>query len=187
MGVELGVAGPAGAVPERGADEAVGFDEVLPVASSAGVTRLGGQVVEHGADRPIVGDGDRVVHVTGPERPEKRDALGGGERQVIAGPTLRAELHAQVLSGGGSAGEQVPKHLSIDLADEPEALGGRSDPLAGRFTPTEVVVVDVVGDLVEVVLRATGDAEPPYRQHRSVRRWVFGDRPMPESSAWTSP
>ena len=41
MGVKLGVAGPAGAVPKRRADETLGFDELLPVTSSAGETGFG--------------------------------------------------------------------------------------------------------------------------------------------------
>ena len=69
----------------------------------------------------------------------------------------------------------------------PESFGCRTDPLAGRFTAPEVVVVDVIGDLVEVVLRAAGGAEAPYRQHRSARWGVFGDRSMVVSSGWTSP
>ena len=54
MGVELGIAGPAGSMPEGCTDEAVGLDELATPGSSSGVTRLGGQVVEHGANRPVV-------------------------------------------------------------------------------------------------------------------------------------
>ena len=136
MGVELGVASPAGAVPERRADEAIGFDEVLPVTSSAGITGLDGQVVEHGADRPIVGSGDLVADMVWPERPKKRRAFGSGERQVVAGASLRAELNAKILSGGRPSGEQVPQGLRVDLADESEPFGRRSDPLPRCFTPT---------------------------------------------------
>ena len=41
VGVELGIAGPAGAVTERGADEPVGLDELLAAGSAPGVARLG--------------------------------------------------------------------------------------------------------------------------------------------------
>ena len=83
MGVELGVAGPAGPMPERGADEAVGLDELATPGSSSGVTRLGRQVIEHGANSPVVGSGDRVPDMVWSECPEERDALRGRECQVV--------------------------------------------------------------------------------------------------------
>ncbi len=95
MGVELGVAGPAGAVPKRRADEPLGFDQLGPGMATAGVAGLLGEVVEHGADGPVVGDRDRVTDLLGSEGPEQGDALGGGERQVVAGPAAWLDLEAQ--------------------------------------------------------------------------------------------
>ena len=46
VGVKLGVAGPAGAVPEGGSDEPVGFDELVTSGPPAGVTGFGGEVVK---------------------------------------------------------------------------------------------------------------------------------------------
>ena len=71
VGVELRVAGPAGAVPEGGADEPVGFDELVTAGAPAGVAGLGGEVVEDGADGPVMGNGDRVADLLGPECPEQ--------------------------------------------------------------------------------------------------------------------
>ena len=134
-----------------------------------------------------MGGGDGVTDLVRPECPQKRDALGGRERQVVAGASFLGQPGSQVVPGGGPAGEQVPESLGVDLADKSEPFGRRSDPLARRFTPSEVVVIDVVGDLVEVVLGAAGGAEPPYRQHRGARQRVFGDRSMTESSGSASP
>ena len=108
------------------------------------------------SDRPVMGGRDGVTDLVWPERPEKGDALGGRERQVVAGASFLGQPGSQVVPGGGPAGEQVPERLGVDLADEPELFGCRADPLARCFTPPEVVVVDVVGDLVEVVLGAAG-------------------------------
>ena len=87
-----------------------------------------------------------------------------------------------MVPGGGLAGQQVPERLGVDLADESKLCGRRADPTARCFSASEVVVVDVVGDLVEVVVGATGAAEPPYRQHRDVWQALFVDEPMTESS-----
>src|ERR1035438_72345 len=88
--------------------------------SSPGVTRLGGQMVEHGTDRPVVGDGDGVTDLVGAERPEKGDALRRGERQVVAGTAFLAEAGSEVISNRRLAGEQVPERIGVDLAGESE-------------------------------------------------------------------
>ena len=82
-----------------------------------------------------------------------------------------------MVPGGGLAGEQVPESLGVDLADKSKLCRRGADPTARRFTPSEVVVIDVVGDLVEVVVSAAGAAEPPYRQHRGV--WQRCSRTSP--------
>jgi hypothetical protein len=87
-----------------------------------------------------------------------------------------------MVPGGGLAGEQVPESLGVDLADKYKLCRRRADPTARCFTPSEVVVIDVVGDLVEVVVSAAGAAEPPYRQHRGISDAVFVDEPMTKSS-----
>ena len=109
-------------------------------------------MIKYGGDGPIVGDRDRVTDLGGSEGPEQRDALGGGERQVVAGPAARLDLEAQRLTLRRGPGQQVPQRLGFDLARQPERFGRRPDPLSRCLAATEVVVVDVVGDLVEVVV-----------------------------------
>ena len=79
-------------------------------------------------------------------------------------------------------GEQVPESLGVDLAHKSKLCRRGADPTARCFTASEVVVIDVVGDLVEVVVGAAGAAEPPYRQHRGAGHAVFVDTSMTESS-----
>jgi hypothetical protein len=47
VGVELGVAGPTGAVPKGRADEAVGFDQLGPASAPTGEAGLGREVIDH--------------------------------------------------------------------------------------------------------------------------------------------
>ena len=79
-------------------------------------------------------------------------------------------------------GEQVPESLGVDLAHKSKLCRRGADPTARCFTASEVVVIDVVGDLVGVVVGAARAAEPPYRQHRGIWQAVFGDEPMTQSS-----
>ena len=55
MGMELGIASPAGAVPKGGADEPLGLDQLGPAMAPAGVAGLFGEVIEYGGDGLIVG------------------------------------------------------------------------------------------------------------------------------------
>ena len=93
------------------------------------------------------------------EGPEQGDALGRGEGQVVAGSSSGLHCRPRALPGGGHPGQEVAECLGIDLADQPEPLGRRPDPLTRRLAPAEVVVVDVVGHLVEVVVGAAGSTE----------------------------
>ncbi len=176
VSVQLGIPGPTGAMPERGADEAVGLNEVLPVTSWTGVAGLFGEVVEHRGDGPVVGGGDRLADLVRSERPEERDPFGGRERQVVAGASLGSELDPEAGTIGCRARKQVAQHVGIDLADQAEPFGGSADPLSWCLAAPEVVVVDAVGNLVEVVLGATCGAEPPYREHRRAQRSTHRDR-----------
>ena len=187
MGVELGIASPAGAVTKGRPDEPVGFDQLGPTVATAGIAGLLGEVVEYGGDGPVVGGRDRVTDPARPEGPEQGDALWSGERQVVAGPAARLDLQAQRLTVRRVPGQQVPQGLRFDLADEPEPFGRRPDPLSGCLAAAEVVVVDVVGDLLEVVVGSARGAEPPYRQHGDADRSVRSGRSMDEWSVWTSP
>ena len=187
VSVELGVAGPAGAMAEGGTDEAVGFQQLLSPGTSPDEAGLCRQVVEHGTDGPVVGLRDPVPSVIRSECPQERDALGGGEGEVVAGAAVGRQPCSEGLSRGGPAGQQVRERGGVDLSDESELLRHRPDPVARRLAPAQVVVVDVVGHLVEVVLGATGDTESRYRQHRGIRMRAFGDRSTVVWSGTTSP
>ena len=176
VGVELGIPSPAGPVAEGSTDEAIGFQQLLSPGTSLDEASLRRQVVEHGADGPVVGDRDRLADLVGSERPQQRDPLGDRERQVVAGTSLGTELDPETATIGCFAREQVAEHVGVDLADQPKPFGGRADPLARRLAPAEVVVVDAVGNLVEVVLGAARGAEPPYREHWRAQQSTHRDR-----------
>ena len=71
VGVELGIAGPAGPVPEGGPDEPVGFGEGLAIGSSPGKGGLLPQLVEYGDHGPVVSLGDLGTDLVGAEGPQQ--------------------------------------------------------------------------------------------------------------------
>ena len=165
MGVELGVAGPARAVPKRCSDEPLGLDQLGAGMAPAGVGGFFGEVIENGGDGPIVGDRHRLTELLGTEGPQQRDALGGRERQVVARAAAWLDLESQRFPLGRGSSQQVPQSLGFDLANQPELFSSCPDRLSGRFTSAQVIVVDVVGHLVEVVVSTARRTEPPYREH----------------------
>ena len=76
VGVQLGIAGPAGAMAEGGTDESVGLGQIPAVSSSADEARLGGQVVEDSGDGPVVGGRDGVGHTSDPKAHRSETPLG---------------------------------------------------------------------------------------------------------------
>jgi hypothetical protein len=146
----------------------------LPAVASTGVAGLGGEVVEHRGDRPVVGNRDGVTDARGSERPQQREALRRRERQVVAGTSTGLDLDDPGPHRRRLPGEQVAEVPRVDLSGQPNAAAAVRST-ARRLTPAEVVVVDAVGHLVEVVLGASGDAELPYGEHggavRDVGAW----------------
>jgi hypothetical protein len=67
-----------------------------------------------------------------------------------------------------------PDAASVELKGHEEKTSSRK-----AATSAEVAVIDVVGDLVEVV---AAPPELPYRQHRGAWHAVFMDASMTESS-----
>ena len=67
--VELGVPGPTGAVSERGADEAVGLDQLGSAMASTGEAGLVRELIDDRGDRPVMGHRDGVTNVGCSERP----------------------------------------------------------------------------------------------------------------------
>jgi hypothetical protein len=132
--------------PERG----LTVGAVAPEACDAGVA------LEHcqpdGSGHPV-GLTHLLGDLVGGDRPQRRDALGWGERDVPAGH-LFVRMLLQPLPGHGvTLFEHRPEpglgHLSGDVEDAgPAAL-----PASWRIALTGQVVVPIVGHLVEVIVR----------------------------------
>jgi hypothetical protein len=88
VGVELGITRPAGPMTEGGTDETIGFQQLLSASTSPDEAGFCRQVVEHGADGPVVDDRDSVPGVIRSEHPQQRDALRCREGQVVAGAAV---------------------------------------------------------------------------------------------------
>ena len=71
VGVELGIPSPAGPVAEGSTDEAIGFQQLLSPGTSLDEASLRRQVVEHGADGPVVGVRDPFPGVIRSKRPQE--------------------------------------------------------------------------------------------------------------------
>ena len=99
VGVQLRVAGSAGAVPERSCDEPVGSGMVDAVASAASPTRLPLQVPDRRCDRCLVRGHYRSAGLPAAEGVEQRDRLGRRERQVEPGYSTVGGGQAFTLTG----------------------------------------------------------------------------------------
>ena len=138
MGVQVGVAGAAVAVGERGRDQPLHVH--LPYAVGAGAAKQG--VLFDEAQR--VGDGGPVGlfdlrrNRRFGERPQRRDALHRGEGEVVAGD--RGRLWAGVFSDRGGqfpgilrrpavlGGEELARHLGT----YPGPFAAWNRPVAGQ-------------------------------------------------------
>ena len=165
VGVQLRVAGPAGAMPEAGGHEPLGLHQFLPVLPSTDVGGLGRQVVDHSGDGPVMRRGHDVTYLGRPERPQERHALRSGERQIEPGPTANPAHDPQVLSGTAPAVEQVAQDDGIHHSGQMESGRCGADPLSRGLAAAQVVVVDRVGHMVEVIVGPRGHAQATYREH----------------------
>ena len=85
VGVELGVAGPGGAVLEGGGEEARAVEEFMAAGAAARPAGLALHVGEGGCYGVAVGLVDLDRRLVAAERPEQRDGLRGGKGEVEAG------------------------------------------------------------------------------------------------------
>ena len=167
MRVQLRVARPGGAMPERGRDEPAAGQPVHPVLAPAHLPGLPLQVAQRRGHRPVV----RLTHQQRRpgvrQREQQRHTLRRGERQVEPGEPVLPSLPQQrppVL--GTPAVEHRPQVVPVDHPGQPEPRRPRSDPPAQRLPRAEVVVLHPLRDRIQVVaLRAT--AQLADAQHES--------------------
>ena len=164
VGVEVRVTGPAGPVPERRDHETVDLDLVHPVLPGTGPSRLALDVRERGVDRGLVRVANHRGRVGITETGEQRHGLRCPKSQVEPGdlPTPEpAELLARRRVEPGPDRVEV---VGSDFAVESRGRAGGPGPSAGRFADAAVVLVDPVGDGVEVVV-LTGELDLAETQH----------------------
>ncbi|CAM3890834.1 hypothetical protein NOZE110980_19100 [Nocardioides zeicaulis] len=134
VGVEVGVAGARVAVGERGRDQPADVDLPHAVGALARVERGGLEEGEGVVDGGLVRAFDDHSGGGVGDRPERRDALDGGEGEVVPGDGrgLRAgvlgdgggELAGPVGSGGGVATVLGAEEVASDLGAHPGTFRG---------------------------------------------------------------
>ena len=166
VGVQLGVAGPAGVVDEGGRHHPPARLEAHPFAvdaSPAHPAGVGLQVLDGSCHRRVVG-GDHRPHVVAVAQGEQdRDRLGGGEGGVVAGAEHPAV--AQVTAVGPAPGEQGPQVVGIDGPRQAERLGAAPQPAAGHLAPAQVVLLGAEGDGLDVVAGRVRRSQREDAQH----------------------
>jgi hypothetical protein len=145
VGVQIGVTRAGVAVDEGDCDQTGDLDLAAPGrATGAGEDRVPFQPPQGAGDRALVGFLDLGGHLRRGDRPKGRDALDGGERQVVAGDGGRG-----LLGGPGYEPGQLPgparrafmlvgEHRHANLGADPGANIGRDRGVAGN---TEHLVV----------------------------------------------
>ncbi len=185
VGVQMGVAGATGAMPEPGGDEPdarqtagaellercrLRLAIVRPATHEAGFSF---EPADRLFDGGVGGFDDLGTHERVGKCVEHADRLRCRERQVEARDTVLPRLDLVAVRGQPGAriepSEDGSKLIAGDVVVEVERLVGESEPAATGFAGTGVVVVDAVGDLAEVVLLGT-HTELPQRQHDSPNR-----------------
>lgn len=167
--VQLRIQFAAGAVAERRADEAPGARLLDSVVTDAG--HRGGvlQPRQRRLHRLLVAADHRGCHLRVAESEQHGHGLGGREAQVVAGQ--RPVGRGQVLAGPWVvACEHGPEVLRVHGSRQAEVGGARADPPALGLPVAEEVVLQALGDLVQVVV-GTAHAELGDAQHG----WPSGD------------
>ena len=154
--VQLGVAGPAGAMAEGGHDEPFAahvIDAVVAPPAHGGVVLGVGDGLRR---RRLVGGRHLRLHVRPAEGVQKRDRLRGrqGDVEARAGiATLAAPPRQQALAGGGVGGaEDELQGLPVHLSGQAQVLGQPSVPATWGLARADVVVLHAIGDRLQVVV-----------------------------------
>ena len=178
VGMEMRIASAGCPVPERGGDEAVGFDPLGAGLAAPGPGGHGLEELDAAGDRGVV----RVSHLVGGLRitqgVEERHRLGRAERGVEARNARSALAASERVTGlRVRAVQHVVEGVGVDDSGEAEPLGATADPLAGGLFGAGVVLLGASGDGVEVVLLLTGSKlaeaqhgwDLPVAAHRAAR------------------
>ena len=156
VGVEVGIAGPAGAVAERGHGQAVPADALGAGVAAPGHGRVLLEVGDGLGRGRLVGGDDLGLDRGAAEGVEQRDRLRRRDGDVEAGHggLAAARSHREQALAGGRvvAAEDELERLGVDLAGQGQVLGQAAVPSTGRFAGAEVVVLDAVGDGLQVVV-----------------------------------
>jgi hypothetical protein len=126
--VQVGVAGAGVAVREGGGDEPAGLDLADALGAFTGEEGVVLQVGQGVLDGALVGAFDRGRDRLVGDRPQRADALDGGEGQVVAGDRVRAGSRVLGDGRGDLAGvdrvpaELLPEELDGDLGADPRAV-----------------------------------------------------------------
>ena len=169
MGVELRIPGPARAVHEPRGDEAVTGDMLDAVDTSPGQARLAFEPAERGVDGPVVRGAHRADRVGITETEQHGHGLRCREREIETRDPVFAGLDQPGPVDRAPAFEHRTQVGRVDLALEAEQHGRGAHPPARCFAVAEVVVLDTLGDRVEVVALLAG-AELADTQHGSSQR-----------------
>ena len=162
--VEMGIAGSARAMPERGGDESIAAHLHESVRPASGPARLFLEVAQRGIDAGVVRGAYVGTDVPVAEPPEDGHGLRRAEGEI--------ESRDSVLSAAGEAfsgtridaGQDLPEILGADPTVEAELARHGSEPPARRLTASDVVVLDALGDGFQVVVLLPS-AELPDAQH----------------------
>ena len=167
VGVQLRVAGPGRAVTECRDGDAIAVDPSRPAAAAAGQPCLAVDEVECLQHRRVVRRPGRVGHLGVADTEQDRDGLRRREREVKRGDRPVTDLAQTRAIPGPHAAQQLRELVSLDGPGEAELRGARAEPAPGCLAAAGVVVLEPVGDRVDVVaLRAAArPTELCDRQH----------------------
>ena len=167
VGVDVRVAGAAGAVPEHRRHESVDGLGLQPAVALPGRGGVRFEVPERGGDGPVVGVANDLRHLGGAEGEQQRDRLRRSPAQVEPAHLAVRERPELLAATGVEAAPHGHQIVGADLAVEAQLdRGGGASPPPGSLADASVVLVDALGDGVEVVaLGRVGDGVDA--EHRS--------------------
>ena len=182
VGVQVRVAGAGVAVDERSRDRTAHVDLAHPVAAGAGEQRVAFEVGQGVGHRLVVGGLDLVPDCGRGDRPQRRHALGGGERQVVAGHRGRARAgvpgdRCADLTGVGRVTavlgpKQAAGNLGADagpLVDVDRVVTGQAGRHVVLLEPARHLTTEqrhILGGGVHLERRAQAHRRPPLRLGR---------------------
>ena len=167
--VELRVGLPAGPMTEGGRHE-TGRSEVSgPCLAAPDSARRVLQVGQGGEHRSIVSGDDVLGARSITESPKERHGFGSREAEIEPGvlPVPDDRLTGPRIESFEGRSQVLRRHLAV----KPEQRAPRTEPPARRLALRDAVVIAVVGDDLEVVVRRVGvGGEPRNAEHTLLSR-----------------